>query len=83
MAASAQTRGKFLDLQFLRNRRQAVESHRVRPWFVEVEKWLLGTQAVGETVAHFAEEEEVGALHGAGTSLTLQHARFASATHLR
>eukprot|EP00199_Chlamydomonas_sp_CCMP681_P000506 CAMPEP_0119109264 /NCGR_PEP_ID=MMETSP1180-20130426/17815_1 /TAXON_ID=3052 ORGANISM="Chlamydomonas cf sp, Strain CCMP681" /NCGR_SAMPLE_ID=MMETSP1180 /ASSEMBLY_ACC=CAM_ASM_000741 /LENGTH=482 /DNA_ID=CAMNT_0007095005 /DNA_START=101 /DNA_END=1546 /DNA_ORIENTATION=+ len=65
LAASAQTRGKFLDLQFYRNQRRQGDGHRVRPWYVEVDKWLLGTRATVETVALFEEGED---MQGAGGS---------------
>jgi len=45
LASSDATRSKFLDLQFLRNRRAKSTSHRSRPWFVGVDQWLEGTRA--------------------------------------
>jgi hypothetical protein len=45
LAASDATRSKFLDLQFLRNRRAKSSTHRSRAWFSTVDHWLEGTRA--------------------------------------
>lgn len=45
LASSDATRSKFLDLQFLRNRRVKSSAHRSRPWYTTVEQWLEGTRA--------------------------------------
>ncbi len=57
-SASDQTRPKFLDLQFLRNRRLQSATHLVRPWFVKVDAWLLGTRAVEQEAGAFFDQEE-------------------------
>ncbi len=55
----SQTVGKFMDLQFARNRRLAATTHRVRPWFVSSAKWLEGTRAVADSppAVLFGDEE--------------------------
>ena len=45
LASSDATRSKFLELQFLRNRRVKSSSHRSRPWYTNVEQWLEGMRA--------------------------------------
>jgi hypothetical protein len=44
LAASEGTRGRFLDMQFVRNRRLKNAAHRARLWFTTVDKWLVGTR---------------------------------------
>lgn len=66
LAASSETRGRFLDLQFLRNRRRGAAGHRARPWFTTVEQWLEGTRAEQAASFNVFSEEEVRRVGGEG-----------------
>lgn len=56
MRATDETRGRFLDLQYLRNRRLFNSQHRVRQWYTNVDQWLEGTRAAEAAVSYFEEE---------------------------
>jgi hypothetical protein len=55
--ASDASRGKFLDVKFLRNRRLQSAQHQVRHWFTNVDQWLQGSGAAEEVAVSFFEEE--------------------------
>jgi hypothetical protein len=57
MQASDASRGKFLDVKFLRNRRLQSAQHQVRHWFTTIHQWLQGSRAVEEVAVNFFEEE--------------------------
>eukprot|EP00798_Chlamydomonas_sp_ICE-L_P032711 gene32711-3595_t len=58
MEASNATRGKFLDLKFLRNRRlKAATAALSRHWFLPIDSWLQGSTVEPEAEhKHFEEE---------------------------
>ncbi|KAL6765410.1 hypothetical protein V8C86DRAFT_2458940 [Haematococcus lacustris] len=57
-ATSMATRNKFLDVQFLRNRRLQNAQHRVRHWYASAEQWLQGLKAVEDAPVSFFDDEE-------------------------
>lgn len=64
LAASEVTRGRFLDYQFLRNRRQRSETQMSRQWYVSLQDWTVGSTTAAEGVSVFDEVRTEHLGHG-------------------